>query len=202
MMKKTTHIIKLTIIFSVVILLYACNPIENETRSASLLYVESILGTDIEDNEVHYVQSDVALESGDSQQVTVTADLVTATLGVRTIDPEPILGASQYSNVILTRYVVTYSRTDGNNVEGVDVPYSFEGSLSTQIAVGSTQSLSIIIVREAAKLEPPLIDLRDGGGDVILTVNAKIDFYGHDLANRNVKATGYITIYFANYVND
>ncbi|MFO7981807.1 MAG: hypothetical protein R6V00_13405 [Candidatus Aminicenantes bacterium] len=201
-MKKTTHIIKLTVIFSVVILLYACNPIENETTSASLLYVDSIMGTDIEDNEVNFVQSDVGVQSGDSSQFSVTADLVTATLGVRTIEPEPILGTSQYNNVILTRYVVTYSRTDGNNVEGVDVPYSFEGSLSTQIAVGSTQSLSIIIVREAAKLEPPLIDLRDGGGDVILTVNAKIDFYGHDMADRNVKATGYITIYFANYVND
>jgi len=201
-MNKTTYIIKLTVIFSVVILLYACNPIENETTSASILYVDSIMGTDIEDNEVNFVQSDVAVQIGDTDQVSVTADLIAATLGVRSIDPEPALGTSQYNDVILTRYVVTYSRTDGNNVQGVDVPYSFEGSLSTQIPVGSTQSLSLVVVREAAKLEPPLIDLRDGGGEVILTVNAKVEFYGHDLADRNVKATGYITIYFANYVND
>jgi len=201
-MKKTTYIIKLMVIFSVVVLLYACNPIENETRSASLLYVESITGTDIEDNEVNFVQSDVAVQTGESQQVSVTSDLMTATLGVRTLDPEPIYGTSDYNNVVLNRYVVTYSRTDGNNVEGVDVPYSFEGSLSTEIAVGSTQSLSLVIVREAAKLESPLIELRDGGGEVVLTVNAKIEFYGHDLANRKVKATGHLTIYFANYVND
>ncbi|MFW6140405.1 MAG: hypothetical protein ACOC5S_03525 [Acidobacteriota bacterium] len=201
-MKKTTHIIKLTVIFSVAILLYACNPIENESTSASLLYVDSITGTDIEDNEVNFLESDVAVQSGDSPQFSVTADLVTATLGVSALDPEPIYGTSQYNDVILTRYVVTYSRTDGKIAEGVDVPYSFEGSLSTQIAVGSTQSLSLIIVREVAKLEPPLIDLRDGSKETVLTVNAKIDFYGHDLANRNVKATGYITIYFANYEND
>jgi len=201
-MKKTTYIIKLTIIFSVVILLFSCNPIENDTRSASLLYVEEITGTDIEENEVNYVQSDVAVESGGSGQVSVVADLVSATLGVKTIDPEPYYGTSQYNNVILTRYVVTYTRTDGNNTEGVDVPYSFEGSLSSEISVGSTQTFTLVIVRAAAKLEPPLIDLRDASGDVVLTVNAKIDFYGHDLANRTVSATGYITIYFANYIND
>lgn len=201
-MKKTTHIIKLTIIFSVVILLYACNPIENETRSASILYVDSITGTDIEENEVNFVQSDVAVQGADSQQVSVTADLVTATLGVRSIDPEPIYGTSQYNNVTVDRYVVKYSRTDGKNREGIDVPYSFEGSLSTEIQVGSSQSISIVIVREAAKLEPPLINLRGGSEEVVLTVNATIDFYGHDLANRTVKATGYITIYFADYVND
>ncbi len=201
-MKKTTYIVKSTIIFTVVILLFSCNPIENDTRSASLLYVEEITGTDIEDNEANFLQSDVAVESGDSGQVSVNADLVSATLGVKTIDPEPIYGTSQYNNVILTRYVVTYSRADGNNTEGVDIPYSFEGSLSSEIAVGSTQTISIVIVRAVAKLESPLIDLIDASGDVVLTVNAKIDFYGHDLANRTVTTTGYITIYFANYVND
>ncbi|MBD3414454.1 MAG: hypothetical protein GF421_08500 [Candidatus Aminicenantes bacterium] len=201
-MKKTTHIIKAATILMMVIFLFACNPIENDTRSSSILYVAEILGTDIEDNEVNFVQSDVAVQSEGSDAVTVTADLIAATLGVKTIEPEPYLGSSQYNNVVLDRYVVTYTRTDGNNVEGVDVPYSFEGALSTEIPVGSEQSISIVIVRAAAKLEPPLIDLRDGTGDVVLTVNAKIDFYGHDLANRSVQATGNITIYFANYVND
>jgi hypothetical protein len=201
-MKKTTHIIKLTVIFSVVILLYACNPIENDTRSASLLYVEEITGTDLEDNEVNFILSDVAVESGDDGQVSVEADLASATLGVKTIDPEPIYGTSQYNNVILTRYVVSYTRSDGHNTEGVDVPYSFEGSLSSEIAVGSTQTFSIVIVRAVAKLESPLIDLRDASGDVVLTVTAKVDFYGHDLADKAVTTTGYITIYFANYIND
>ncbi len=201
-MKKTTNIIKLTVIFTVVLLLYSCNPIENDTQSASMLYVAELLGTDIEDNEVNFVQSDVAVQSGDSSAISVTSDLVSATLGVKMIDPEPYYGSSQYNNVMVTRYVVSYTRTDGNNVEGVDVPYSFEGSLSTEIPVGSEQSVSIVIVREVAKLEPPLIDLRDSGGETVLTVTAKVDFYGHDLANRSVQATGYITIYFANYVND
>ncbi|HHF52715.1 MAG: hypothetical protein J7L72_07585 [Candidatus Aminicenantes bacterium] len=201
-MKKTMSIIKSTIIFAVVILLFSCNPIENDTRSASLLYVEEITGTDIEDNEQNFLQSDVAVESGEEGQVTVEADLVSATLGVKTINPEPIYGTSQYNNVILTRYVVTYTRSDGKNTEGVDVPYSFEGSLSSEIAVGSTQTISIVVVRAVAKLESPLIDLRDASGDVVLTVTAKVDFYGHDLADRAVSTTGYITIYFANYVND
>jgi hypothetical protein len=52
-----------------------------------------------------------------------------------------------------------------------------------------------------AKLEPPLIALADGRAEGVLTCVAKIDFYGHDMINNKVKATGYLTIYFANYVD-
>jgi hypothetical protein len=37
-------------------------------------------------------------------------------------------------------------------------------------------------------------------GDV-LNVTARVDFYGHDLANKNVKATGFLPIFFANYAD-
>jgi len=30
-------------------------------------------------------------------------------------------------------------------------------------------------------------------------VTARVDLYGHDLLNHNVKATGYISVFFANY---
>jgi hypothetical protein len=30
-------------------------------------------------------------------------------------------------------------------------------------------------------------------------MTAKIEFYGHDLTDKAVKATGYLTVYFANY---
>jgi hypothetical protein len=98
--------------------------------------------------------------------------------------------------------VVTYSRSDGKSAEGIDVPYTFEGSLTTQVAIGSSTNATFIIVREVAKNEPPLIDLVFGTEEGVLQTTARIDFYGHDQANRTIQATGYLTVFFANYANE
>jgi hypothetical protein len=106
------------------------------------------------------------------------------------------------NNIVVTRYVVTYSRSDGLNAEGVDVPYTFEGSLTAQVAIGSTINATFIIVREVAKNEPPLVDLVFGTEEGVLQTTARVDFYGHDQAGRKIQATGYLTIFFANYANE
>jgi uncharacterized lipoprotein YehR (DUF1307 family) len=194
-MKNIKKILSLTVIISAILLLSACNPVENKSQSPSLLIVENILGKDIEGKAVNYLQSDVVINS------TVIADVASTTLRAETMDPAPMLGTSPYNDILVTRYTVSYSRTDGRNVPGVDVPYPFEGSLSILVKVGTTTTFSFVVVREVAKLEPPLIGLVDGGAEGVLQVTAKIDFYGHDLTNNNVKATGYLAIYFANYVD-
>jgi hypothetical protein len=183
-------------LLSAFLVLYCCNPVEDDSRSSSLLLVDSIIGADAQGNTGNFLQSDVLMSSG-----SVRADTAEATLRAETVDPDPLLGTSQYNDIVVTRYLVTYSRTDGKSVPGVDVPYPFEGSLSAVVNAGATSSVSFVIVREAAKLEPPLLDLADLGGEVVLTCTAKVEFYGHDLANRTVKATGYLTIYFANYAD-
>jgi hypothetical protein len=194
-MKNTKKILSLTVIISAILLLSACNPVENKSKSPSLLIVENLLGKDIDGKAVNYLQSDVVTNS------TVIADVATATLRAETLDPAPLLGTSLYSDILVTRYTVSYSRTDGRNVPGVDVPYPFEGSLSALVKVGTTTTFAFVIVREVAKLEPPLIGLVDGGAEGVLQTTAKIDFYGHDMTNNNVKATGYLAVYFANYVD-
>jgi hypothetical protein len=192
-MKKA---LRIAIILSAFLVLYSCNPIEDESRSASMLLVDDILGTDADGKSGNFLQSDVALTTG-----SIRADSATATLRAETLDPDPLLGTSPYNDIVVTRYLVSYSRTDGKNVPGVDVPYPFEGSMSTVIKVGSTASVSFVIVREVAKMEPPLIRLVDLGAEQVLTCTAKVEFYGHDTVNRTVKATGYLTIYFANYAD-
>jgi hypothetical protein len=97
--------------------------------------------------------------------------------------------------------VVSFSRTDGNNQEGVGVPYSFEGSLTSRVQIDSQRDVVFILVRAVAKLEPPLINLREGRGEGVLKTTAKIDFYGHDTLGNKVKATGYLSVFFANYVD-
>jgi hypothetical protein len=192
-MKKA---LRIAVILSAFLVLYSCNPIEDDSRSASMLRVENILGSDAQGRSGNFLQSDVVLSSG-----TIKADSATATLRAETLDPDPLLGTSLYNDIVVTRYLVSYSRTDGKSVPGVDVPYPFEGSMSTVVKAGSTASVSFVIVREVAKMEPPLIRLVDIGAEQVLTCTAKIEFYGHDTANRTVKATGYLTIYFANYAD-
>jgi hypothetical protein len=195
-MKNTKMILSLTAVISAILFLYSCNPIENDSKSSSMLIIENIQGKDIDGKAANYLQSDV-IKSDSS----VTADVASATLRAETLDPAPILGTSQFNDILVTRFTVSYSRTDGKNSPGVDVPYPFEGSLSALVKVGSTTTFSFVVVREVAKLELPLVKLADGRAEGVLQVTAKIDFYGHDMTNNNVKTTGYLTIYFANYVD-
>ncbi len=59
--------------------------------------------------------------------------------------------------------------------------------------------MTFVIVKEVSKLEPPLLNLVQNRADGVINVTAKVDLYGHDLLNKNVKATGYISVFFANY---
>lgn len=201
-MKKVKYALKILAVFPVILLLLSCNPIENESDSASILILKSMTGTDLEGNEVNYLQSDVLFVDPSTSVETITADGAKASLGTTLLDPASAYGPSSFNGITVDRYVVTYMRADGKNVEGVDVPYSFEGALSAFIEVDSSVDISFVIVRAISKAEPPLIDLIDGRAEGVLNVNTKVDFYGHDLTNRNVKATGYISIFFTNYVNE
>jgi hypothetical protein len=195
-MKNMKNVFGITVILSAFLVLVSCNPVDNDSRSASLLLIDNILGVDADGASANFLQSDVLMSNG-----SVRADSITATLRAELLDPDPLLGASQYNDIVLTRYLVSFTRTDGKNVPGQDVPYPFEGSMSTVVKTGSTSSISLVLVREVAKLEPPLIGLVDLGAEVVLTCTAKVDIYGHDMVNRTVKATGYLTVYFANYAD-
>ncbi len=196
-MKRINNSLKITAILCVFFFLLSCNTLEDESQSSSMLLVLGITGISLDGDEVSFHHSDVLIEGG------VRADLATATLQAKLLNPEPLVPqVSQYTSIVVTRYVVTYSRSDGQNTPGVDIPYSFEGSMSFLIEIDATADISFVIVREAAKMEPPLYDLRGGGDEVVIQVTATIDFYGHDLVNNAVEATGYLTIFFADYGNE
>lgn len=181
--------------------LISCNPIENDSTSASLLIVENMAGTDVEGNVANFLQSDVLYVDSGSGAETIIADVATVTLSAQLVNPGSVTGPSEYNAVKVERYVVSYMRSDGKSTEGVDVPYSFEGYLSVQVDVNDVVDIPFIIVREVAKAEPPLVNLSQGRDVGVLQVQAKVEFFGQDLTNRKVKATGYLTIFFANYAN-
>ena len=135
----------------------------------------------------------------------VVNDNGSATFAVRPKNPSP--GGTPVTpnaeDVVLEQYSVSYTRTDGHNVEGVDVPYSFSSSLpSTLIAVGtSSTSVGFIIVRHSAKSEPPLSRLVGFGSDAILSMNINLTFYGHTVSGQAVSVAGSIPVTFADFVD-
>ena len=66
---------------------------------------------------------------------------------------------SPNNEVTVTRYRVTYRRSDGRNTPGVDVPYAFDGAATGTIPSGGALTLDFELVRHVAKEEPPLAQL-------------------------------------------
>lgn len=180
--------------------LLSCNPLENKTESSSILIVQNLTGFNAEGQEVSYLESDV-LETKEGNSW-VTADPAVVTFSAKLLNFNSSLGPSQYNDIIVDRYVVRYTRVEGKNQEGVDVPYAFEGSLSTMVQINSVTEISFPIVRAAAKLEPPLLNLASTTAEGVLQVTARVDFYGHDMMNKKVTATGYLAIFFAEWLDE
>ncbi|MHB8095375.1 MAG: hypothetical protein ACYDH0_10600 [Candidatus Aminicenantales bacterium] len=201
-MKKRTWTFVILAALPVVLLFTACNPLENDSRSSSFIVVENITGTTSSGTAVNFLESDVVKVDATSGAATVYSDTAAVTLKASLLDPSSAATVSQYNDVLLDRYVVSYTRTDGKNRQGTDVPYSFEASLSRSLKIGASTTFAIIVVRDVSKLEPPLVDLViQGRAEGVIETTAKIEFYGHDVSERTVMATGYLTVRFSNFAD-
>jgi hypothetical protein len=101
------------------------------------------------------------------------------------------------NQVTITRYHVEFVRSDGRNVEGVDVPFAFDGSATLTIAAGGTGTLVFELVRFTAKQESPLVELIQN--PIEISTLANITFYGTDLVGNAIQVTGSISVNFANF---
>jgi len=193
----------LAVLAAAVLILPACNPVEKESNAMSQLLIEALTGLTAEGVEAFFVQSDVLFQDPNTGLTTIRADTAKATFSARQLDPNPILGPSNFADITVTRYTVSYFRSDGRNVQGIDVPYSFEGSVTVRVPVGVATEMDFVIVRETAKQEAPLVNLLQASTRAeALAMTAKIEFYGTDGSNKTVKATGYLPVYFANFANE
>jgi len=141
------------------------------------------------------LHSDVRADDG-----TVTSDEVTVSWGVRHKNlrqEAPMI--PQW--VLLERYEVSYFRSDGRAVEGEDVPYRITGALTTGENVETSGGAEFLleIVRAQAKLEPPLMNLRAGGGAIVLTVFANVTLHGRTWSGQAVTTSGRLQIDFADW---
>jgi len=180
-----------------IVALAGCNTLSRQAESSSMIVIESVTGTTTEGTTVAFLQSDVQ-RTGTSGAY-VQADTATANIVVRLVNPDPINGPSQFNDVVLTTYRVTYELPTGPGTPGVDVPLPFDGNFSTALCpVDETTAVPFIVVLEAAKLSAPLAGLV--GTTTVLERRARIEIFGHDLTDHPVQATGYLTVYFADYM--
>lgn len=192
-MKKITPILKVVAVAAVFLMAAGCNTISKSTKSSSILVIQSLTGTTVAGDEVAYLQSDVLGSDG-----LVRVDNATASIIVRLVNPNPVDGPSQFNDVVLTNYRVTYELPTGPGTPGVDVPLPFDGNFSTVLCqVDKTVLVPFVVVLEAAKMAAPLSALIATSN--VLERKAKIEIFGHDLTDHEVSATGYLTIYFADY---
>jgi hypothetical protein len=192
-MNKMTATLKILAVAAAVLALAGCNTISQDTESSSMITIMSITGTNMDGNTVAYLQSDVLGSDG-----LVRVDNATANIVVRLINPDPINGSSQFNDVVLTSYRVTYELATGPGTPGTDVPLPFDGNFSTVLCpVDEDVAVPFVVVLEAAKQAAPLNALI--GTATVLERKAKIEIFGHDLTDHPVTATGYLTIYFADY---
>ena len=140
-------------------------------------------------NEGRPLASDVRGDNG--QIVNCTAPV---TLAVVLKNPNNPGGPTE--NVLLNRYDVSFTRSDGRGVEGLDVPYRFSEGMAATVERGAETTVTIDLVRQQAKLEPPLSNIT---GLDIVEMTAHVTVYGETVSHQAVSASGAASIRFADY---
>jgi hypothetical protein len=185
----------------------SCGNTTSTGRSPSFLILDSLEAASGANPKQFssYLESDVVTDvttqvGGQTEVVpTVYEDYGQVTLHMAMKDPT-VTTPSEINSISLQRYHVDYNRSDGLNTQGVDVPYSFDGALSGTVTTSST-TFTFVLVRAQAKLEPPLMALRNGGGAIVISTLASVIFYGQDQAGNGVSVTGTISVNFADWAD-
>jgi hypothetical protein len=106
-------------------------------------------------------------------------------------------------DITVERYEVRYYRSDGRNVQGVDVPYNITGNVAQEIIEESAATLNLEVVRRQAKFEPPLINLRTSGGAIVITGFAEVTLHGRTTTGEIVNpVSARLQIDFANFIDN
>jgi len=189
----------------------ACGNVARSGRGPSYLIIEALegasgadpgtFGTTVSSDVVTIVEQDI---NGTTVRVpTVYGDpgRVTFRLGLK--DPGPATGTATapgpLNDVTVNRYRVAYKRADGRNTQGVDVPYAFDGAFTVTVRGTGSAEAGFDLVRIAAKVESPLVNLSRNGGAQFIGTIADITFYGRDQAGNEVSVTGSMSVSFADY---
>jgi len=196
-MRKFLYSIMLSVSVLAVLSFSGCNALENATTSGSKLILISLTGNDLAGQVGStIIFSDVAEANGGTINDNAVAEVTAALL-----DPFQEAGTF-YQAIFVDQIDVEYSRSDGRNIPGVDVPFAFSQKVSVTIEISGTAEIPFVIVQHNAKSESPLVNLFNGLGGV-LKLEAKITIHGKDLGEHRIQpVVGHISIYCANYADE
>ena len=167
----------------------SCNAVENLSTSASMLQIVSLTDKDkklpVFSNVVDY-----------------SNDIGIAKMNALPIDPGAADATTPYFDVLIDQIDVAFKRTDGRNVEGVDVPYRFTQPMSFLVTINGSAEIPFMLIRHVAKFEAPLMALHNifPNQGKFLELVAVVTFHGKDLGGHRVApATGYMNVWCANF---
>jgi hypothetical protein len=123
--------------------------------------------------------------------------VVTFRAPLKDLGNTPTLAPTSNNDVTISQYHVEYIRADGRNVQGVDVPFAFDGAVTGTVPASGTITMGFILVRNIAKQESPLVELQTSPN--IINAVARVTFYGQDRTGNNVSVTGNIDVEFGNF---
>ncbi len=183
------------------LVLGGCVAKEGDTTSASFLVINSLTGNDLEGNAGSTtVFSDVDMGGSIVNDNGVAS---VSTLTYNPLEDSEEHDITYYMNVIVDQIDVEFMRTDGRNVEGVDVPYRFTQPINMIVPVDENVEIPFVLIRHVAKLEAPLFALREiTSQGVVLQLVAKVTLHGKDLGGHRVApVSGYISVWCSNFAD-
>ena len=206
----SNHRLAALLLAAAAIVTSACGEVARTGRSPGYLIVDSLQGASGAKPDAFGVTllSDVItlvkVKVGETETLvpTVFNDLGKASLRVGLKSP-PVAGAttaaSPLNAITLKRFRVVFTRADGRNTQGVDVPYAFDGGATVTVPETGTATVGFDLVRHAAKEEAPLRNLRENGGAQLISTIAEITFYGTDQAGNEVTVSGTMSVTFGDF---
>lgn len=193
--------LKFLVLIIAALALSSCLAKEDDSTSASFLVINSLTGTDLQGNDGSTtVFSDVST-SGSIINDTATASVTALTYNPLEDSEEHDI--TYFMNVVVDQIDVEFMRTDGRNVEGVDVPYRFTQPLNMLVPIDEAVDIPFVLIRHVAKLEMPLLALRETPSHAfVLELVAKVTVHGKDLAGHRVApVSSYVTVWCANFAD-
>jgi len=174
--------------------------------SPAYLVIDSILGAQGNNSSTFGTPlfSDVQtlVDNGTAvRSAVVYNDLGQVRMRVLLKNPTTPTGPSSLNSITVNRYHVEYRRSDGRNTPGVDVPYGFDGGATFTVQGDAPTTFAFDVVRNQAKLEPPLKTLVGAGGSVFVSTIAEITFYGRDQAGNEVQVSGTLQVNFGDWAD-
>lgn len=193
--------LKFLVLIIAALVLGSCVAKENDSTSASFLVINSLTGNDLAGQAGSTtVFSDVSLAGS------IVNDNGVAMVSAMTYNPiedSETHDITYYMNVIVDQIDVEFMRPDGRNVEGQDVPYRFTQPMTMLVPVDKEVEIPFVLIRHVAKLEKPLLQLRDGPSQAfVLQLVAKVTVHGKDLGGHRVAPVSRnITVWCSNFAD-